>query len=124
MQDWLFRVISNRLTSAQRIPQQDGYASCLKSSSLNNACYKLFYLNNSLAYARIGVAVSKKHFKLAVARNANKRLVREAFRNHPLSRRSFDLVVMAKGGKAWSLKEKKLHLVTLFNQLEAQCALY
>jgi len=121
--DWLFKVISSSLTSAQRIPQQDGYANCLKAASLSNSCYKLFYLKNSLPYARLGIVVSKKQFKLAVLRNCNKRLVRETFRLHLLRNRPLDLVVMARGGKALSLAEKKLQLVNLFNQLETQCAL-
>jgi ribonuclease P protein component len=120
--DWLFSVISSFLTSAQRIPQQDGYANCLKAASLSNSCYKLYYLKNSLSYARIGIVVSKKQFKLAVLRNRNKRLVREAFRLHPLCNRPFDVVVMVRGGKALPLAEKKLQLVNLFNQLETQCA--
>jgi ribonuclease P protein component len=121
--DWLFSFISNSLTSAQRIPQQDGYGNCLKSASLSNGCYKLFYLKNSVAYARIGIVVSKKQFKLAVLRNNNKRLVRETFRQHALRSRSLDLVVIARGGKFLSFAEKKLQLVNLFNQLETQCAL-
>ncbi len=57
-------------------------------------------------------------------RNCNKRLVRETFRQHVLSNRSIDLVVMAKAGKACSLTDRKLQLVNLFNQLETQCAIY
>ena len=122
-QDWLFSVISNSLSSTQRISQQLGYASCLKAASLSNPCYKLFYLSNSLGYARLGIVVSKRQFKLAVLRNVNKRLVREAFRQHALRNCSFDVVVMARGGKALSLAQKKLQLVNLFNQLEMQCGL-
>ena len=124
VQGWLFRPISNSLTRGQRISQQDGYASCLKASSLSNSHYKLFYLNNSLGYARIGIVVSKKQFKLAVLRNANKRLVREVFRNHSLSKCSLDLVVMVKSGKMLAPVKKKLQLVNLFSQLETQCVLY
>lgn len=122
-QDWLFSVISNSLSSTQRISQQLGYVSCLKAASLSNPCYKLFYLSNSLGYARLGIVVSKRQFKLAVLRNVNKRLVREAFRQHALRNCSFDVVVMARGGKTLSLAQKKLQLVNLFNQLEAQCGL-
>lgn len=121
--DWLFRAISNSLNSLQRISQQVGYSNCLNSASLSNASYKLFYINNSLGYARIGIVVSKRQFKLAVLRNVNKRLVREAFRQHSLRNCSFDLVVMVRGGKTLSLTQKKLHLVNLFNQLETQCGL-
>ncbi|MGZ8256134.1 MAG: ribonuclease P protein component [Gallionella sp.] len=122
-QDWLFSIINNSFTSAQRIPQHDGYANCLKAASLSNSCYKLFYIKNSLGYARIGIVVSKKQFKLAVLRNQNKRLVRETFRQHGLSKQSIDLVVMARNGKMLSSTQKKLQLFNLFNQLESQCAL-
>lgn len=76
-----------------------------------------------MPYARLGIVVSKKQFKLAVLRNRNKRLVREAFRLHLLRNRPLDIVVMARGGKTLSLADKKLQLLNLFNQLETQCAL-
>jgi ribonuclease P protein component len=44
--------------------------------------------------ARLGLAVSKKHCKLAVRRNRIKRLVRESFRVHQAELGGLDVVVM------------------------------
>ena len=47
--------------------------------------------------SRLGIIVAKKNVRLATDRNRIKRLVREYFRNHPLSS-SMNLVFMAKRG--------------------------
>ena len=47
--------------------------------------------------SRLGIIVAKKNVRLATDRNRIKRLVREYFRNHPLSA-SMSLVFMAKRG--------------------------
>lgn len=47
--------------------------------------------------SRLGIIVAKKNVRLATDRNRIKRLVREYFRNHPLSA-SMNLVFMAKRG--------------------------
>ena len=47
--------------------------------------------------SRLGIIVAKKNVRLATDRNRIKRLVREYFRNHPLSA-SVSLVFMAKRG--------------------------
>ena len=47
--------------------------------------------------SRLGIIVAKKNVRLATDRNRIKRLVREHFRNHPLST-SMSLVFMAKRG--------------------------
>ena len=54
---------------------------------------------NNLAYARLGVTVSKK-IGCAVTRNRVKRFVREIFRNNRLSLPSVDLNVIARSESA------------------------
>ena len=44
--------------------------------------------------ARLGLAIAKKHCKLATGRNRIKRLVRESFRQHQPSLSGLDIVVM------------------------------
>jgi ribonuclease P protein component len=53
---------------------------------------------NSLAYARLGLRVSKKNAKRAVDRHTIQRLIRETFRQnqHPLAGK--DVVVIARRG--------------------------
>ncbi|MDM8566409.1 ribonuclease P protein component [Candidatus Halobeggiatoa sp. HSG11] len=47
-----------------------------------------------LPFARLGLAITKKRIKLAVARNRLKRLIRESFRQQQIA--NLDYVVLAK----------------------------
>lgn len=58
--------------------------------------------DNGRPHGRLGLAVSKKRVRLAVARNRIKRLVRESFRHHAGSLRGLDAVVMARQDTAAS----------------------
>lgn len=57
---------------------------------------------NDLAYPRLGLAVSRKVAKSAVARNRIKRVVRESFRRHQRKLGGLDCVVMGRVGAAES----------------------
>ena len=50
--------------------------------------------SNDQGAARLGLAISKKHCKLAVQRNRIKRVVRESFRAHPAGLPRIDIVVL------------------------------
>lgn len=52
---------------------------------------------NPLGYPRLGLAISRKTAKSAVARNRIKRLVRESFRCHQRAFGSVDIVVIGRG---------------------------
>ena len=56
--------------------------------------------SNQLGKARLGLAIAKKHVKLAVERNRIKRVIRESFRHHRQLIEDFDLIVLAKPGTA------------------------
>lgn len=51
---------------------------------------------NGLPEARLGLAITKKRVKKAVARNRLKRLIRESFRHNHVKFAGWDCVVMAK----------------------------
>ena len=51
---------------------------------------------NGLAYPRLGLAISRKVDKSAVARNRIKRIVRESFRHHQSQFGGLDWVVMGR----------------------------
>ncbi len=51
---------------------------------------------NGLAYPRLGLAISRKVAKSAVARNRIKRIVRESFRRHQSQFGGLDWVVMGR----------------------------
>ncbi len=55
---------------------------------------------NDLAYPRLGLAISRKVAKSAVARNRLKRVVRESFRRHQQRLGGLDCVVMGRAGLA------------------------
>lgn len=55
---------------------------------------------NGLEHARLGLAISKKGLKKAVARNRVKRIVRESFRHHRAQLAGLDLVVINRNGVA------------------------
>nr|WP_237758687.1 ribonuclease P protein component [Legionella hackeliae] len=58
----------------------------------------ILYRNNSLGYARLGLALSKKMIPKAHDRNRLKRLLRETFRVKQLP--AIDVVVLARPGVA------------------------
>jgi ribonuclease P protein component len=53
---------------------------------------------NALGYPRLGLAISRKVAKSAVARNRIKRIVRESFRHHQAWLGGLDCVVMGRAG--------------------------
>lgn len=65
-----------------------------------DAGFTVLARRNGLAQARLGLAVSKKHVRLAVARNRIKRLVRESFRGHQHELGGLDVVVLARATTA------------------------
>ena len=56
--------------------------------------FTVLYKNNDEQEARLGLAISKKNCRSAVARNRLKRLVRESFRIHRADLQGLDVVVM------------------------------
>ena len=54
------------------------------------------YCKNNKGFSRLGLAIAKKQFPLAVDRNRIKRLVRESFRELRSQLSSVDIVVMAR----------------------------
>jgi ribonuclease P protein component len=55
---------------------------------------------NDKGYARLGLAISKRKVRKAVARNRIKRLVRESFRLNQANLPAADIVVLAKPAAA------------------------
>jgi ribonuclease P protein component len=53
---------------------------------------------NGLGYARLGIIISKKNVRLAVARNRLKRLIREGFRLNRHKLWGLDIVILVKKG--------------------------
>ena len=54
--------------------------------------------SNRKSYARLGLAIPKRHIKRAVDRNRIKRQIRESFRAQQAKLVGLDIVVMARSG--------------------------
>lgn len=59
--------------------------------------------------------------KRAVERNRCKRLIREAFRVHPIKTAQIDLVVLVRKASIDGFTSELPELVKLFNQVESKC---
>ena len=53
-------------------------------------------VENSVGHPRLGLAIAKKHLKLASQRNRVKRIIRESFRQHQSALANFDIVVLSR----------------------------
>jgi len=120
VQDSLYN-LDDGFTVKQRIPTSKGYAHCLKSSSISNSYYKIFFLPNQEHYSRLGIIAGKRLMRRAVDRNSNKRVIRELFRKHNIKSKGLDLVVMIRRTEKPILTQQILELTYLFDRLEARC---
>lgn len=55
-------------------------------------------VENSVDHPRLGLAIAKKHLKLASQRNRLKRIIRESFRLHQSAFSNIDIVVLSRPG--------------------------
>ena len=53
-------------------------------------------VENASGHPRLGLAIAKKHIKLASGRNRLKRIIRESFRQHQSSFKNIDIVVLSR----------------------------
>lgn len=53
-------------------------------------------VENTVGYPRLGLAIAKKHVKLASHRNRYKRIIRESFRQHQSAFSNIDIVVLSR----------------------------
>lgn len=121
VQDSLYK-LSNSFPADHRIPTSKGYAHCLKSSSISNSYYKIFFLPNQESSSRLGIIASKRLMHRAIDRNTNKRVIRELFRKHNIKLKGLDLVVMVRRTEKPVLTLQLSELTNLFDRLEARCA--
>lgn len=87
---------------AARLTEAADYSRVFKRSRKRSSDRWLTLLaaENSQGRPRLGLAVSRKAAKSAVARNRIKRLVRESFRLHQQQLPALDIVVVARPGIA------------------------
>lgn len=112
----------NFFSPTLRIRNQENYQQVFKQRKrLFSSLYMLYYRPNQLAHARLGVIVSKKNARFAVARNRLKRQARNTFRLQQRELAGFDLVVIANKAAAKATNnELRECLQELFERLIKQ----
>ena len=84
-----------RFSRRSRLPDASAYSRVFKKAERSrDKMFTVLYKQNGGQQARLGLAISKKHCRLAVGRNRLKRVVRESFRHHRADLRGLDVVVM------------------------------
>ena len=112
---------SNGFSATQRIPRGEGYGKCLKADVISDEYFKIFFMNNQLKKARLGIVVAKKNISRSVDRNRAKRKIRELFRIHQVRECGMDLVVMSRKAERPSIGLYEAHLNRLFNRVAMLC---
>lgn len=85
------------LFSKKKLNDKSQYTNVFANKNIiNGKYYKLFWRYNDLAYARLGVSVSKKNINKAVSRNKFKRIIKESFRLNYNSIPAIDVVFIVK----------------------------
>ena len=116
---------SNRFPRQLRLLSSQDFQPVFKHTDCRSVDQRLTVLarQNDLAYARLGLAISKRIIKTAVGRNRVKRLVRESFRHHQQALSGLDIVVMGRDGAPLaSNSELLLALQTHWQRVAKKCA--
>ncbi|MGI9305577.1 MAG: ribonuclease P protein component [Gammaproteobacteria bacterium] len=88
----------------------------------NDTAFTLLARHNDIGYARLGLVISRKCAKRAVARNRIKRLVRSSFRECRYELPSVDIVAMCRPVvQGMSNADIAVSLATHWNRLSRQC---
>ena len=90
---------------------------------LNNSWMTLLAVPNQLQYPRLGLAISRKVARTAVARNRIKRVSRESFRHWQTRLDPLDIVVLGRNGvSACPARDLDKALEKLWIKLIEKCA--
>lgn len=85
----------SRFRRCHRLSSSADYSRVFKKAQRSrDKMFTVLYRENLEKDARLGLAISKKHCKLASGRNRLKRLVRESFRQHREALTGMDIIVL------------------------------
>ena len=115
---------SNSFARKHRLLRKNDFNLVLRSKPVKSKILNIFYIDNHVGNARLGIIVSKKIFHRAVERNQVKRLIREAFRLHDIKFLRLDIVVIVKSLYTANINPElqKSSLISLFDQIQTTCA--
>ncbi|HZD54480.1 MAG TPA: ribonuclease P protein component [Woeseiaceae bacterium] len=103
----------HRLRKPNRLPDAAAFGRVFRGARKSrDHFFTVLFKANGTRVARLGLAISKKHCRLASGRNRLKRIVRESFRSHQEDLAGLDIVVI--GQAAASGAENR----TLFDSLD------
>ena len=114
--------LSARLPSAQRLLRKNGFNHVVHAENVADRSFKVFFVRNRKANARLGIVVGKKTLPGAVSRNRIKRIIREVFRQHSIKMCGLDLVVMVKRAYSQADDAQVGRLNMLLSRVESLCA--
>lgn len=83
---------------AMRMNNPRDYARVFRQAKrTSNGGLTILTVENSVGHPRLGLAIAKKHLKLATRRNRLKRIIRASFRQHQPVFANIDIVVLSRG---------------------------
>ena len=94
----------SRLLHSREFQRVFNYTECKSADAL----LTVLAIRNNCGYARLGMAISKKRIKTAVARNRVKRLIRESFRLHKNELANVDVIVLGQS-RAENVANKQMY---------------
>lgn len=84
-----------RFTQRSRLADAASYSRVFKKAQRSrDKMFTVLYRKNEEHETRLGLAIAKKHCRLATTRNRLKRIVRESFRHHKETLAGLDIVVL------------------------------
>jgi len=87
-----------------------------------DALLTVLAVRNTCGHPRLGLAISKKKIKTAVARNKIKRLIRESFRQHKNEMGNLDIVVLGQTRAAMASNQQAFEsLATHWKNITDRC---
>jgi ribonuclease P protein component len=91
--------VDSRLKRTSRLTDSASFGRVFgKGEKSRDNFFTVLSRDNGKGYARLGLAISRKHCPLATGRNRLKRVVRDSFRRHQGELAGLDIVVLGQPG--------------------------
>ena len=88
---------ANRFLPENRLKHPEDFKRIMLSAKKSvDSNFLVLAKENNLGYPRLGMAISRRQVKTAVARNDIKRIIRESFRRNKSLLSGYDMVVMTR----------------------------